>query len=350
MTVKHDAMKLSAQLRYIHHPLENARIALELEQAGVDVVWVPEAYSFDSVSLLGFMAARTERIEIASGILPVFGRSPAVIAQTAAGLDALSGGRFVLGLGASGPQVVEGWHGVAYDRPLGRTRDVVQICRKVWSREVLVHEGIYRMPLPVGEGTGLGKPLKLINHPERERIPIWLAALGDKNVELAAEVAEGWRPHIFLPEKVGEIWGASLAAGRAKRAADLGQLQIAAGGVLAIEEEMYEAAWRQARGTTALYVGGMGAKGKNFYNAMVVRYGFAEAAASVQDLYLSGRKAEAEAALPADLMQRTNLIGSPGFVRERIAALREVGVTHLHVNVVATDTGKVLETVKEWIS
>jgi F420-dependent oxidoreductase-like protein len=343
-------MKLSAQLRYRDHPLDNVRIAQRLEQAGVDIVWVPEAYGFDSVSLLGFLAARTERIEIATGILPIFGRSPAVIAQTAAGLDALSGGRLSLGLGVSGPQVVEGWHGLAYDRPLARTREVIEICRKVWRRETLTSEGIYKIPLPPGQGTGLGKPLKLINRPERERIPVWLAALGDKNVELTAEIAEGWRPHIFLPEKAREVWGASLKAGLAKRPEELGPLQMAAGGVLAVEDDMHDAAWRQARQTTALYVGGMGAKGKNFYNTLVQRYGFAEAAATVQDLYLSGRKAEAEAALPDDLIRRSNLIGSPGFVRERLAALRAAGVTHLHVNVVASDTRRMLEQVKQWIS
>lgn len=342
-------VKLSAQLRYRDHPVENGRIAKALERAGVDIVWVPEAYSFDSVSLLGYLAAHTERIEIASGILPIFGRSPAVIAQTAAGLDALSGGRFVLGLGASGPQVVEGWHGIPYDRPLLRTREIVEICRSVWRREPLIYNGAHHIPLPAGEGTGLGKPLKLINHPERERIPIWLAALGDRNVALAAEVAEGWRPHIFIPEKLRDVWGSALDAGLARRPAELGTLQIAAGGVLAVEEEMYEAAWQQARGTAALYVGGMGARGKNFYNTLVQRYGFPEEAALVQDLYLSGRKAEAEAALPDDLMQRSNLIGPQGFVQERIAALKEAGVTHLHVNVVATDSRKVLEQVQGWI-
>ncbi|TPG32453.1 LLM class F420-dependent oxidoreductase [Mycolicibacterium hodleri] len=343
-------MKLSAQLRYRDHPLENARITQELERAGVDVVWVPEAYSFDSVSLMGFLSARTERIELAFGILPIFGRSPAVIAQTAAGLDALSGGRLVLGLGASGPQVVEGWHGVPYDRPLARTREVVDICRKVWRRQPLTSNGVFEIPLPEGRGTGLGKALKLINHPERERIPIWLAALGDRNVQMAAEIAEGWRPHIFMPEKVREVWGGSLDAGIAKRSRELGTLQIAAGGVLAIEDDMFDKAWSQVRQTTALYVGGMGAKNSNFYNTLVQRYGFADAARSVQELYLSGRKAEAEAALPDDLLRRSNLIGTPAFVRERVAALREVGVTHLHVNVVSSDSRKTLERVKEWIS
>lgn len=343
-------MKLSAQLRYRDHPLENARITQELERAGVDVVWVPEAYSFDAVSLLGFLSARTERVELAFGILPIYGRSPAVIAQTAAGLDALSGGRLVLGLGASGPQVVEGWHGVAYDRPLARTREVVEICRKVWRREPLTASGVFQIPLPAGEGTGLGKPLKLINHPERERIPVWLAALGDRNVELTAEIAEGWRPHIFMPEKVREVWGESLDAGLAKRSPELGGLQVAAGGVLAIESDMFDKAWSQVRQTTALYVGGMGARNKNFYNTLVQRYGFADAARVVQDLYLSGRKTEAEAALPEDLLRRSNLIGTPEFVRDRIALLRDIGVTHLHVNVVSSDFRKTLERVKEWIA
>ena len=164
----------------------------DFERAGVDIVFVPEAYSFDAVSQLGYIAAKTERMQIASGILPLYSRTPALLAMTAAGLDFVSGGRFTLGLGASGPQVIEGWHGVPYDAPLGRTRETIEICRAVWRRERLEYNGKhYQIPLPEGQGTGLGKALKLINHPVRERIPIILAALGPKNVELAAELADG---------------------------------------------------------------------------------------------------------------------------------------------------------------
>src|SRR5918912_4053683 len=199
----------------------------DYEKAGLDIVFVPEAYSFDAVSQLGFIAARTERLQIASGILQIYSLTPALTAMTAAGLDFVSGGRFTLGLGASGPQVIEGWHGVPYDAPLQRTREIVEICRQVWRRDRLVHEGKkYTVPLPADQGTGLGKPLKLINTPVRDRIPVMLAALGPKNVEMAAEIAEAWEPIFFVPEKAASVWGDSLAAGRAKRAPELGELQI----------------------------------------------------------------------------------------------------------------------------
>ena len=185
----------------------------EHERAGLDIVWVPEAYSFDAVSQLGFLAARTSRLEIAAGILQIYTRTPSLTAMTAAGLDFVSGGRFTLGLGASNPQVVEGFHGVRYDAPVARTREIVEICRQVWRRERVEHDGRhYRIPLPAGEGTGLGKPLKLINHPVRERIPIALAALGPRNVALAAEIAEGWLPILYVPERAGALWGAAAGA------------------------------------------------------------------------------------------------------------------------------------------
>ncbi|MGI8799096.1 MAG: LLM class F420-dependent oxidoreductase [Pseudonocardia sp.] len=343
-------MQLSVPLSYGADPVQTAADVIAWERAGLDLVWVAEAYSFDAPSMLGYLAAKTERVQIGAGILPIYSRTPALIAQTAAGLDALSGGRAVLGLGASGPQVIEGWHGVPYDKPLARTREIVDICRKVWRRERLTNEGIYPIPLPAGQGAGLGKPLKLINHPVRERIPIWLAALGERNVELTAEVAEGWLPFMLLPEKVADVWGDALAAGLAKRSPELGPLQITGGGALAIEEEMFTPARQLARAMSALYVGGMGARGRNFYNTVLQRYGYPDAAAGVQDLYLDGRKDEAAAALPDEFIERTNLIGPPGFVRERIAALREAGVTHLHVTPVSADQPKVLEQVKEWIS
>ena len=172
----------------------------ELERAGLDIVWVAEAYSFDAPSFMGYLAARTERIQIGSAILPIYTRTPTLLAMTAAGIDALSDGRCILGLGASGPQVIEGFHGVAYDAPLGRTREIVDICRKVWRREKVVHDGThYQVPLPADRGTGLGKALKLINHPVRSAIPIYIASLGPKNVELTAEVADGWLPLFFVP-------------------------------------------------------------------------------------------------------------------------------------------------------
>lgn len=199
----------------------------DYEKAGLDIVFVPEAYSFDAVSQLGFIAARTERLQIASGILQIYTRTPALTAMTAAGLDYVSGGRFTLGIGASGPQVIEGFHGVPYTAPLGRTRELVDICRKVWRRERLEYQGRhYQIPLPADRGTGLGKPLKLINYPARERIPIIIAAIGPKNVAMAAEIAEGWQPIFYLPERAAEVWGDSLAAGRAKRDPALGDLDV----------------------------------------------------------------------------------------------------------------------------
>jgi len=299
---------------------------------------------------MGFIAARTERVQIGSGILPIYSRTPTLTAMTAAGLDALSGGRMILGLGTSGPQVIEGFHGVPYDKPVARTREVIEICRQVWRREKVQHEGLYNIPLPAGQGTGLGKPLKIINHPLRADIPIWVAALGDKNLEMTAELAHGWLPHAVLPEKMDEVFGPALRAGAAKRAPELGPLQITGGGLLALEPEMREPARQLARGMYALYIGGMGARGKNFYNTVFERQGYVDEAKLVQDLYLDGKKQEAAAALPDDFIDRVTLIGEPGFVKERIAALRSVGVTHLHVNPVTADAPKLLSQVKEWIA
>lgn len=343
-------MKLSTILPYGDDPIRNADAVTALEQAGLDAVWAAEAYSFDAVSLLGYLAARTERLEIGAAILPIYSRTPTLTAMTAAGLDALSGGRFNLGLGASGPQVIEGFHGVPYDKPIGRTREIIEICRQTWRREKVHSDGIYTIPLPEGEGTGLGKPLKLINHPKRDSIPIWVAALGEKNLTMTAELAQGWLPHVVLPEKIRDVFGDALDAGFAKRAPELGPLQIAGGGVCAIEEEMFEPARQAARGMYALYIGGMGARGKNFYNTVFAKQGYEAEAKLVQDLYLDGKKEEAMAALPDDFIDRVTLIGSPGHVRERIAALREAGVTYLHVNPMTQDTPKVLSQLKEWIS
>jgi len=337
-------------LPYGDDPIRNADAVTDMERAGLDVVWAAEAYSFDAVSLLGYLAARTERVEIGSAILPIYSRTPALTAMTAAGLDALSDGRFSLGLGASGPQVIEGFHGVPYDKPVARTREIIEICRRTWRRERLTNEGIYPLPLPEGQGTGLGKPLKLINHPKRADIPIWVAALGDKNLEMTAELAQGWLPHVVLPEKIQEVFGDALAAGLAKRAPELGPLQITGGGICALEEEMFEPARQAARGMYALYIGGMGARGRNFYNTVFARQGYADEAKIVQDLYLDGKKEEAMAALPDEFIDKVALIGPEGHVRERIAALRENGITHLHVNPMTSDLNGTFEKLKSWIS
>jgi F420-dependent oxidoreductase-like protein len=342
-------MKLGMPLSYAGGFKEAARQAAELEQAGLDMVWVAEAYGFDGVSFMGYLAAVTDRVEIAAGILPIYTRTPTLLAMTAAGVDALSDGRCVLGLGASGPQVIEGWHGVPYDRPLQRTREIVDICRAVWRRERVTYEGkAYQLPLPEGEGTGLGKPLKLITRPVRERIPIYVAALGPKNVEMTAEVAEGWLPAFFDPEKASDVWGDDLAAGFEKRSPDLGPLDIAVSGMVAVGEDA--AMLRDlARPLLALYIGGMGSREKNFYNDLARRYGYEAEAKEVQDLYLDGKKDEAAKAVPADLVEATTLCGPEGYVRERIAAHKAAGVTVMNLTPVATDIPALVGQLKQWM-
>jgi F420-dependent oxidoreductase-like protein len=344
-------MKISMTLNYAGGHEQSAKQAAELEKVGLDIVWVAEAYSFDAPTFMGYLAAKTERLEIGSAILPIYSRTPTLIAMTAAGLDALSDGRAVLGLGASGPQVIEGFHGVPYDRPLTRTREIIDICRKVWAREApLTHDGaVYHIPLPEGQGTGLGKALKIINHPVRPRIPIWVAALGEKNVAMTAEVADGWLPIFFVPEKAKDVFGPSLAEGAAKRDASLDTLQIAAGGIFAIGEESEVAPIRDlGRAAAALYIGGMGAKGKNFYNALARRYGYEKEAEEIQELYLSGKKSEAAALVPNDLLEATSLCGPESYLKDRIAALAEVGVTHLNVTPVGADPVAMIEKLRSW--
>jgi F420-dependent oxidoreductase-like protein len=343
-------MRIGMSLNYAGGFRETVDELADYEKAGLDIVFVPEAYSFDAVSQLGFIAARTERLQIASGILQIYTRTPTLTAMTAAGLDYVSDGRFVLGIGASGPQVIEGWHGVPYHAPIGRTREIIEICRTVWRRERLTYEGkYYNLPLPADQGTGLGKPLKLINHPVRERIPIIVASLGPKNVEMTAELAEGWEPIFYLPEKAGDVWGDALAKGKAKRDPSLGELDVVAQASLAIGDDV-EGYLEFGRPMAALYIGGMGAKGKNFYNDLARRYGFEKEAEEIQDLYLDGKKQEAAAKVPYDLLQKTSLIGTEGFVRDRLAALKETGVTTLNVTPIAGDHAarvKLVEKVRE---
>ena len=322
-------MRIGIQASYSGGFRQTAAEIRELESAGLDLATVAEVYTFDAVSQLGYLAAVTERVELMSGIFPIYSRTPALTAMTAAGLDFVSGGRFTLGLGASGPQVIEGWHGVPYDAPLQRTREVVEICRQVWRRDRLVHEGPkYTIPLPAEQGTGLGKPLKLINTPVRDRIPVMLAALGPKNVELAAEIAEAWEPIFFMPERAGAVWGNSLAAGKAKRDPALGELQIVVGVAVAIGDDV-DPMLEQVRPQLALYIGGMGARGKNFYNDLARRYGYEDEARTIQDLYLDGRKDEAAAVVPEELVRAVSLVGPESYVAERVAAFREAGVTTL---------------------
>lgn len=330
-------MRVGMPLQYSGGFLETVAELGDYERAGVDIVFVPEAYSFDAVSQLGFIAARTERMQIASGILQIYTRTPTLTAMTAAGLDYVSGGRFTLGLGASGPQVVEGFHGVPYDAPLGRTREVIEICRQVWRREKVEHQGRhYQIPLPPGSGTGLGKPLRLINHPVRDRIPIMLAAIGPKNVALAAEVADAWEPLFFHPGRAHEVWGDSLAAGSALRSPELAPLDVVVGMPVAVGADV-DHLLEHGRAQLALYIGGMGARGKNFYNDLACRYGFHTEAATVQDLYLSGRKDEAAAVVPQELLHATSLIGSSAEVKDKLAELAAAGATTLNLHPVQAD-------------
>ncbi|GAA1751836.1 LLM class F420-dependent oxidoreductase [Nonomuraea bangladeshensis] len=324
-------MRIGMAINYSGGFKETVAELADYEKAGLDIVFVAEAYSFDAVSQMGYIAAKTERLQIASGILPIYSRTPTLLAMTAAGLDFVSDGRFTLGIGASGPQVIEGFHGVPYTAPLARTREVIEICRQVWRRERVEHQGRhYQVPLPPGQGTGLGKALKIINHPVRPRIPIVVAAIGPKNVELAAELAEGWEPIFYVPEKAGEVWGEALAAGKAKRDPELGELDVIAQASLAIGDDV-SGLLEFGRPMAALYIGGMGAKGKNFYNDLARRYGYEKEAEEIQDLYLAGKKDEAAAKVPTELLEKQSLIGSEGFVRDRVQALKESGVTTLNV-------------------
>jgi F420-dependent oxidoreductase-like protein len=342
-------VRIGIQASYSGGFKETASEIRDLESAGLDVAMMAEVYTFDAVSQLGYLAAVTERVELMSAILPIYSRTPALTAMTAAGLDFVSDGRFTLGLGASGPQVIEGWHGVPYSKPLGRTREIVDIVRRALRREVLTNDGIVKLPLPEDQGTGLGKPLKMLTHPVRDSIPIYIASLGQKSVQATAEIADGWLPFMFIPEKAGDVWGSALEAGKAKRDAALGPLQIAAGGMLAVGDDV-KGLLDFARPMAALYIGGMGARGKNFYNDLACQYGYEAEAKKIQDLYLDGRKKEAEEAVPVELLELGNLVGPESYVRERIQAFRDAGVTNLQVTPVADDPVKLVGQVKEWVA
>jgi F420-dependent oxidoreductase-like protein len=322
----------------------------QLEDAGVEYLWVPEAYGADSVSTLGSLAAITSRANIGSSILPIYSRTPALLAMTAVGLDTLSQGRFILGLGASGPQVIEGFHGVPYDSPVARTKEVMEICRTVWRRERLDHQGAhYQIPLPEGTGTGLGKALKITEHPPRDRIPIFVASLGPKNVEMTAQSAEGWLPLHFWPDRAERVWGEPLRSGLATRDHQLPPLEVVAGGPLAIGDDVAHLR-DDARPTLALYFGGMGARGKNFYNDVLRRYGFEKEAEEIQDAFLGGDRRTAESLVPNTLVEEMSLVGDTGFVKDRVAAYRDAGVTILNVQPVGPNGVRDVETLASWLS
>lgn len=335
-------MRLGLELGYLTraspHP---AALAERAESAGFDSVWVSEAWGSDAVSVLAFIAARTERIGLGTAILPIGSRSPALLAQTAATLDLLSGGRLLLGLGVSGPQVMEGWHGTPFARPVTRTRETIGIVRRALRREAPLRYHGETVRLPLAGGAGLGKPLKLMLRPQRAEIPIWLAAIGPKNTALAAEIADGWLPILYAPERAGAVFGPALAAG-AERRSRPGPLEVAPMLDCALGKDLPRLRDRLRPGI-ALYVGGMGARSRNFYNDLVRSYGYEAEARTIQDHYLAGRKREAAAAVPDALVDEVCLVGSEARIAERIAAYREAGVTTLIVSPPVNEEGSPVE-------
>jgi F420-dependent oxidoreductase-like protein len=335
-------MKLGLSLGYAPpgtNPADLFPLVQEAERLGFDSVWVAEAWGTDAVSVLGWLAGKTERIKLGSAIMQIPGRTPANAAMTAATLDLLSGGRFLLGLGTSGPQVVEGWHGQPWGKPLGKTREYVEIVRAALRRDLVAHEGEhYRIPWDGPGATGLGKPLKLMLRPLRAEIPIYLAALGPKNVALAAEIADGWLPIFVDPDHFDEAFGPSLAA------APPG-FEIAATVSVVVGDDV-EALRDALRPHVALYVGGMGAKGRNFYNSLVRRYGWEDEAERIQELYLAGKQREAIAAVPDELVDAVSLVGPKERIAERLEAWRETPVTTLVVGAVQPET---LQTLAELV-
>ncbi|MFF7730302.1 LLM class F420-dependent oxidoreductase [Streptomyces sp. NPDC008001] len=320
-------MKLGINLGYWGAGMDadNLAVAREADRLGYSVCWAAEAYGSDAATVLSWVAAQTERIDVGSGIFQIPARTPTMTAMTAATLDSLSGGRFRLGLGVSGPQVSEGWYGVRFDKPLARTREYVEIIRKAMSRERLAHEGAHwTLPLPGGPG----KPIKLTVHPVREHIPLYIAAIGPKNLEQTGEIADGALLVFFAPEHAEETTLGALRAGRAKSGKDLEGFDIVPTVPMAVGDDVDGLA-DLFRPYTALYVGGMGSAKQNFYNKLAQRMGYEKAAAEIQEKYLSGDKAGAAAAVPRDLIDSTTLIGSVERIADRMQAYAAAGVTTL---------------------
>jgi F420-dependent oxidoreductase-like protein len=302
-------------------PLELIALAQEAERLGYDSAWAAEAWGTDAVTVLSWLAATTSTIKVGSAIMQIPGRTPANTAMTAATLDLLSGGRFLLGLGTSGPQVVEGWHGQPWGKPLTKTREYVEIVRAALRRETVeFHGDQYEIPYAGADATGLGKPLKLMVRPLRDSIPIYLAALSPKNVRLAFEIADGWMPIFFSPERAREAFGYEPREG----------FEIVPTVHVIVTDDV-EAARDVLRPMLALYIGGMGARGANFYNALVRRYGYEDDAERIQALYLDGRQREAIASVPDELIDEIALVGPPERIRDRLDVWREAGVTTLLV-------------------
>ncbi len=321
-------------------PTPMVELVERADRLGLDSVWAAEAYGSDAVTVLSYLAARTERIKLGSAILQMPARSPANTAMTAMSLDALSGGRVLLGLGLSGPQVVEGWHGVPYGKPLARTREYVEIVRRAVAREErLEFDGTeYQVPYTGPDATGLGKPLKSILHPVRSSIPIYLAAIGPKNVRLTAEIADGWLPIFYSPERE-DIYNEHLDAGLEAAGRDPNSLSIAPTANVVVGDDL-DACRDAVRPGLALYIGGMGARGRNFYHDLACRYGFEKEANEIQDLYLDGKKAEAAAKVPDALVDETALVGPMARIVDRLEAWKESRVSTL---ILGTRDPEVLE-------
>lgn len=336
-------MRLGLNLGYSGAAIRDVMpLVAAAERLDLDSVWAAEAYGADAVTVLAFLAARTERVKLGSAVLQIPARTPANAAMTAMTLDALSGGRFQLGLGMSGPQVVEGWHGVPYGRPLARTAEYVEIVRKAVAREEpLTHEGEhYRIPYTGDDASGLGRPLRSILHPVRARIPVFLAALGPRNVTLAGRIADGWLPMLYSPERE-DVLVEHLDAGLAAGGRTAGDVEVAATVQVAAGEDV--AACRdRLRPLLALYLGGMGARGRNFYHALACRYGYGAAADAVQAAYLDGRRREAAAAVPDAFIDEVALVGPLPRIADRLAAWRASRVDTL---LLATDDPTVIEAV-----
>jgi F420-dependent oxidoreductase-like protein len=317
---------------------DQLEIVQEAERLGYDSVWAAEAYGSDAATILGWIAGQTTTIKIGSAIFQMPGRSAAMTAMTAATLDQLSGGRMLLGIGSSGPQVSEGWHGVRFARQLQRTREYIEVVRKALARERLEYDGeTIQLPLPDGPG----KALKLTIAPIQDRIPIYLAAIGPKNTALAGEIADGWIPFLLSPEHLPQL-RASLDEGAARAGRSLDGFDIAPAVNVMISDDL-QAARDATRPIVALYVGGMGSRKQNFYNQLVQRYGFEDAAREVQDLYLEGRREEAMAALPDELLDTVSLIGPKDVVTERLRVYRDAGVGTLGVTPLAFDKDERLQ-------
>ena len=325
-------------------PAGHLALAQEADRLGYAVVWAAEAYGSDSPSMLAWLAGQTERIDLGSAVMQIPARTPATTAMTAATIDAVSGGRFRLGLGVSGPQVSEGWHGVRFGQPLARTREYVAIVRMALARERVSYDGAhYRLPLPDGPG----KALKLGFHPPRSRIPIYLAAIGPRNLRLAGEIADGWLSIFFAPEHAGDQL-AQVRAGRG-RGGDLSGFDVVASLPVVPGEDPVACA-ELVRWYAALYIGGMGSREQNFYHELAVRMGYGDAARVVQDHYLAGRHREAAAAVPYEFVDQTSLLGPPERIADRLAAYADAGVTTLAVTPFVADRESgvaVLRTVAE---